>query len=104
MQSQLSLRPMRPADLDAVMVIEHRGYAFPWTQGIFADCLRSGYPAWLLEDLGLPVGYGILSVAADEAHVLNICIDPLVQSRGLGRLVLRRLIEDARQHLSLIHI
>lgn len=98
MQSQLSLRPMRPADLEAVMVIEHRGYAFPWTQGIFADCLRSGYPAWLLEDLGLPVGYGILSVAADEAHVLNICIDPLVQSRGLGRLVLRRLIEDARKH------
>ena len=92
----VSLRPMRDTDLDAVMVIEHRGYAFPWTRGIFVDCLKAGYQAWLLEDHGLPLGYGILSIAADEAHVLNICVDPLVQSRGLGRLLLRRLIDDAR--------
>lgn len=96
MSADLSLRPMRFSDLDVVMIIEHRGYAFPWTAGIFTDCLKSGYAAWLLEDKGLPVGYGILSVAAGEAHVLNICVDPLVQSRGRGRLLLRRLLDSAR--------
>ena len=34
-----SLRPMREDDLDAIMAIERRAYPFPWTRGIFRDCL-----------------------------------------------------------------
>lgn len=91
-----ALRCMRAEDLDAVMAIELRGYAFPWTRGIFADCLAAGYSAWVLEAGSQIIGYGVLSTAADEAHVLNICIDPLVQSRGHGRVLLRRLLSAAR--------
>lgn len=91
------LRAMRADDLDTVMAIENRGYAFPWSRGIFADCLKSGYAAWLLEHDGQAIGYGVLSVAADEAHVLNVCVDPLVQSRGHGRLLLRSLLDSARR-------
>src|SRR3546814_8347746 len=79
------LRPMREDDLEAVMEIEHRAYPFPWTHGIFRDCLRADYPAWILHEDGRILGYGVLSVAADESHVLNICIDPQLQGQGLGR-------------------
>lgn len=89
---------MRSEDLDTVMAIELRGYAFPWTRGIFADCLASGYCCWVLEQGNQIIAYGVLSVAADEAHVLNVCVDPLVQSRGHGRLMLRTLLSSARQH------
>ena len=91
----VSLRALRESDLNAVMAIELRGYPFPWTRGIFIDCLRAGYPGLAMEHDGLLVGYGVLSIAADEAHVLNICIDPLVQSRGLGRQLLRALVRLA---------
>ena len=92
----VSLRALRESDLNAVMAIELRGYPFPWTRGIFIDCLRAGYPGLAMERDGLLVGYGVLSIAADEAHVLNICIDPLAQSRGLGRQLLRALVQLAR--------
>ncbi|AWH16391.1 ribosomal-protein-alanine N-acetyltransferase [Stenotrophomonas sp. ZAC14D2_NAIMI4_7] len=92
----VSLRALRENDLNAVMAIEVRGYPYPWTRGIFLDCLRAGYPGLAMEQDGLLIGYGVLSLAADEAHVLNICIDPLVQSRGLGRQLLRALVEMAR--------
>ncbi len=92
----VSLRALRENDLNAVMAIELRGYPYPWTRGIFLDCLRAGYPGLAMEQDGLLIGYGVLSLAADEAHVLNICIDPLVQSRGLGRQLLRALVEMAR--------
>ena len=92
------LRCMRGEDLDAVMAIEQRAYPFPWTRGIFIDCLASGYSAWVLEHGRQIIGYGLLSVAADEAHVLNVCVDPLVQSRGHGRLLLRALLDAARKH------
>jgi ribosomal-protein-alanine N-acetyltransferase len=41
---------------------------------------------------GVTVGYGILSVGAGEAHVLNLCIDPTRRGQGLGRHLLLRLI------------
>src|SRR5690606_10149086 len=83
------LRPMREGDVDAVMVIERRAYPFPWTHGIFRDCLRADYPAWLLHEGGHILGYGVLSLAADDAHVLNLCIDGGEPGRGLGRRLLR---------------
>lgn len=89
----VSLRALRESDLNAVMAIEVRGYPFPWTRGIFVDCLRAGYPGLAMERDGQLIGYGVLSIAADEAHVLNICIDPLAQSRGLGRQLLRALVD-----------
>ena len=89
------LRVMREDDLDAVMHIELRAYPFPWTRGIFRDCLRAGYAAWVLEDEEI-IGYGVLSVAADEAHVLNVCTAPHRQRRGHGRRLLRALVQQAR--------
>jgi ribosomal-protein-alanine N-acetyltransferase len=91
-----SLRPMREEDLDAVLDIELRAYPFPWTRGIFQDCLRANYPAWVLHREGVMIGYGMLSMAADEAHVLNVCAAPEEQGRGHGRRLLRTLLQQAR--------
>jgi len=90
------LRAIREADLDAVMAIERRAYPFPWTRGIFHDCLLAGYPALLALEGETPVGYGVMSIAADEAHLLNLCTAPERQSRGLGRYLLRALLRMAR--------
>jgi ribosomal-protein-alanine N-acetyltransferase len=91
-----TLRPMREDDLDAVHAVEIRAYEFPWTVGIFRDCLRADYPAWLLQQGGEVVGYFLMSIAAGEAHVLNICIDPARQGRGHGRHLLRAMMHVAR--------
>jgi len=92
------LRMMREGDLDAVMEIERRAYAFPWTRGIFRDCLLAGYPSLLALEEERPAGYGVMSIAADEAHILNLCSAPERQSRGLGRHLLRALLRLARDH------
>ena len=93
-----SLRAMREHDVDAVMAIENRAYAFPWTHGIFRDCLNAAYPAWLLVQDEVIVGYGVISIAAGEAHILNICVDPVAQGLGHGRRLLRALVRAARTY------
>lgn len=100
------LRPMREDDLDAVMAIELRAYPFPWSRGIFRDCLRAAYPARVLHGTdGELIGYGVLSVAAEEAHVLNLCVTSHRQGCGHGRGLLLALLQVARsrgvQHLFL---
>lgn len=94
------LRPMRQADVEAVAAIEQRAYPFAWTPGIFRDCLRAGHQCWVLEEAERILGYAVLSVAAGEAHLLNICIAPEYQGRGHGRRLLRRMVDLARWHLA----
>ncbi|PJK11493.1 ribosomal-protein-alanine N-acetyltransferase [Lysobacteraceae bacterium NML08-0793] len=89
----VNLRRMQESDLPAVMQIELRAYPWPWSVGNFRDCLRAGYSMWVLESASDIIGYAVVSVQAGEAHLLNICIDPACQSRGLGR----RLLRDVRR-------
>ena len=91
-----TLRAMRDADIGTVMAIETRAYPFPWTDGIFRDCINACYPSWLLMQEDAVIGYGVISIAAREAHILNICIDPDAQSHGHGGRLLRTLVRIAR--------
>lgn len=85
-------------DIGRVMAMEVLAYPYPWTAGIFNDCIRSGYACWLLEGDGGLLGYGVLSVAAGEAHLLNLCIGPQAQGQGLGKHLLGKMIQLARWH------
>jgi ribosomal-protein-alanine N-acetyltransferase len=92
------LRTMQEHDLDAVVVIEARSYEFPWSLGIFRDCLRGSYGCWVLEHGNALIGYGVLSVAAGEAHLLNVCISPEARGVGHGGYLVQRMIDRALAH------
>jgi ribosomal-protein-alanine N-acetyltransferase len=90
------VRRMQLTDLPDVLRNERRGYAHPWTEGIFRDCLRNGQECWLLMCSDQNVGHGILSVAAGESHLLNVCVHPDFQGHGFGRILVEHLLERAR--------
>ena len=89
------IRRMTADDLDTVIEIERRAYPFPWTPGIFRDCLRVGYGAWVCLLGERIVGYALMSSGGGEAHLLNLCVDPDYQRRGLGRLLLEHVLRQA---------
>jgi len=91
-----ALRPMNGDDVSMVVDIECAAYPHPWSKGIFDDCLRVGYCCWVIESAGEIVGHGIMSAAAGECHILNVCVHPHYQQRGLGRRLLRRLLSLGR--------
>jgi [ribosomal protein S18]-alanine N-acetyltransferase len=96
-QALWQLHPMREAYLAQVMAIENAAYEFPWTEGIFRDCLRVGYSAWVVVDRDDAVlAYAMMSMAAGEAHVLNLCVAPTQRRRGLAQFLLRHLTMIAR--------
>ncbi|MGB5353959.1 MAG: ribosomal protein S18-alanine N-acetyltransferase [Woeseia sp.] len=90
------VRPMAHDDLTAVSDIERSSYDFPWSHGVFRDCLLAGYGCITLERGNAVVGYGILSIAAGEAHILNLCVDPQFRSLGYGARLLDELLSRAR--------
>jgi ribosomal-protein-alanine N-acetyltransferase len=90
------LRPLNWGDLDQIMEIELAVYPFPWTRGIFSDCLRVGYDCWGLQIGASLIGYSVQTHAADENHLLNLCVEPGSQRQGFGRLLLENAIRIAR--------
>jgi ribosomal-protein-alanine N-acetyltransferase len=92
------LRPLRETDLPAVMAIESALYPFPWTVGNFGDSLAAGYSCWACVLDGELIGYAVVMLAVDEAHLLNLSIAAAYQRRGYGSQSLRELCEVARGH------
>lgn len=90
------IRPMHELDVPVVVAIERSSYQFPWSEGIFRDCLRVGYICRVAEVGSDIAGYGIMSVGAGEAHVLNVCVRDEYRGRGLARKVLSYLLDRAR--------
>jgi [ribosomal protein S18]-alanine N-acetyltransferase len=93
---QVTIRTMLEPDVSPVVAIERAAYQFPWSEGIFRDCLRVGYVcrvACLDDEV---VAYGVMSVGAGEAHILNLCVNAHFRCRGVGRQLLRYLVDRAR--------
>jgi ribosomal-protein-alanine N-acetyltransferase len=91
------IRPMQGDDIARVMRVERAAYSHPWTEGILRDCLRVGYSCWVCEYNDSLVAHMILSIAAGEAHLLNLCVAPEWQLRGIGRRLLCRAVRVARE-------
>jgi ribosomal-protein-alanine N-acetyltransferase len=92
----IQVRGMRADDLLMVSALENLSYEFPWSPGIFSDCLKAGHSCWVLCVDQSIAGYGILSTGAGEAHLLNLCVGPDYRGRGLGRHLLARLLDIAK--------
>lgn len=94
----MRIRKMEDDDIPSVLEIESKNYHFPWSEDIFKDCFTAiHYTCWVCEDNENIVGYAILSVAAGEAHIMNISVDPEVQGLGVGRKIMEHLINFARK-------
>lgn len=98
---QFKFRPMHKTDLDEIMQIEPQIYSHPWTRGNFLDSLNSGYSAWVLQKNDEIIGYSLLMMIMDEAHLLNLSISKDYQKQGLGRYLLEYMMQMARNHHAL---
>ena len=89
------IRRLGMEDTDRIYEIELLAYPYPWSRGIFVDCMNVGYPCFGLQIGKDLAGYTIFSFAAGEAHLLNLCIHPDWQQRGYGSLLLEYVINQA---------
>lgn len=96
-QPNVSFREMQIDDLDAVIQIETVNFPFPWTAGNFKDSINSGHICLVLEIDHALVGYAILMMVLDEAHLLNISVAPAWKGKGWGRYLLNHTMQISRE-------
>lgn len=86
-------------DLDEVLLIENAVYPHPWTRGNFLDSFSSGYETWTLRDeSGVLVGYFLVMLAVDEAHLLNVSVRGDLHGQGIGRKLLDKVVSLSQEN------
>ena len=95
------LRTMRADDLPAVLDIEKRAFAQPWSRAFFEKELSTPFahlvvavdPATARPSV---VGYTCRWRVADEVHLLNVAVHSERRGTGLGRHLVESVIDESR--------
>lgn len=90
-------RPVNDSDLDAILEIEKSSHIHPWSKNVFRDCLRVSYVCEILTDDEKILVYGVMSVAAGEAHVFNVCVNGDFRRKGYGEKMMLHLLDQAKK-------
>jgi len=88
------LNPMSEVDLDWVMRTEQAAYEFPWSRKGFERTLDGGLNYLFCDDENQPLGYACLMTVLDEVQLLNFCVAPESQRKGVGRAALQALLSQ----------
>ena len=92
------IEPMTVDDLDEVLAIERLSFQTPWSRGAFRYELTQNRVARCLvvREGRVLSGYLCLWEIGREIHITNLAVDPARRRRGLARLLLGSVLEDAR--------
>jgi ribosomal-protein-alanine N-acetyltransferase len=87
------IRPMQLSDLDEVYAIEETAHIAPWSKQIIHDCIKVGYPCYVLAKKRKVQGFAINRINAGDCHLLNLCIANEAQGKGFGKAMLLYVID-----------
>lgn len=90
-------RKLTLADMSAVLSIEQACYPMPWSELTFNACFVQGCIGWVVTIEEKIVGYIIVSIQAQECHIMNICIAPAYWHQGLGTKLLSYTLTEVKQ-------
>ncbi|HSK29716.1 MAG TPA: ribosomal protein S18-alanine N-acetyltransferase [Candidatus Limnocylindria bacterium] len=95
---------MTTADMDEVMVIERTSYRFPWSTGFFLQELQVACARSILaESDGQIIGYVLYWLLPGAVDIHNIAVHVDFRRRGLGRVLLDKVVAEARRQ-SILHV
>lgn len=100
MKNSLTFTPITPVDLNQLMEIEDECHSHPWSEKNFRSCIGGRYfGEKLCEPVNEPpatIGFYIGELVIDEATLMDICVTPSDQGKGLGKKLLTQFISQAK--------
>ncbi len=91
------IRRMTARDVAQVYEIEKATFATPWSQQSFLDEMeRNACARYLVaEEDGRIIAYGGAWIIMEEGHITNIAVEQVSRGRGVGKTLLKALMQYA---------
>jgi ribosomal-protein-alanine N-acetyltransferase len=98
MIDEVSIRPMRLADLTRVLEIELQCFTMPWSEATFRGLLRrSDADLYVAEINNEVVGYSVFWSVIDQGELGNVSVAPGWRRRGIGERLVKTVLHSAGQ-------
>jgi ribosomal-protein-alanine N-acetyltransferase len=92
----VAIRRATLSDLDSIMAIERVSFPTPWSRAVMASELSHPAGRYIVAELdGRLIGYAGMCCFADEAHIMNVAVDPEQRRRGIGEALMLELLRRA---------
>lgn len=91
--SAVTIRKADDGDVRAIAELELCCFTDPWSEASIESALDAeSVHTVVAEEEGVVVGYGFISVVADECEVLNLAVAPSMRRRGIGEELLSEML------------
>lgn len=94
---KLSYQVITIERIDELMAIENVCHSHPWSEKTMASCIGGRYFGYLAHHQENAVGFYIGEYIAQEATLMDICVAPQAQGKGIGKQLLLHFIDEAQQ-------
>ena len=95
----MEIRKIHEKDVEQVYAIELEAFSSPWTrESILMEVISPRSHYLVMENEGEIIGYAGLWKIFDEGHITNIAVKKGYRNRGLGLLLMERLIDHAQEN------
>ncbi|MFQ2245337.1 ribosomal protein S18-alanine N-acetyltransferase [Aeromonas enteropelogenes] len=88
--------PLLESDFELVYPIEQAAHKEPWSQANLLSCFGPRYLNGLMLVDGRPAGFYISDLVAGDSSLMNICVHPDFQGKGLGRALLKEYLARSK--------
>ncbi len=87
--------PMLIEDLDQIQEIESLSFTIPWSREAFVQELTANRFAHYItvRDNSRVAAYGGMWLILNEAHITNLAVHPEYRRKGIGKILIRGMIE-----------
>lgn len=96
----IEIRFFTEHDIDDLVSVDKQCFTTPWHKEGFAFELTNPQAVFLVALLDdQTIGYAGMHVSDADAYILNVAVLPAFQNQGIGRVLLQKLIDEAKNRL-----
>ncbi|AFZ82569.1 bifunctional tRNA (adenosine(37)-N6)-threonylcarbamoyltransferase complex dimerization subunit type 1 TsaB/ribosomal protein alanine acetyltransferase RimI [Candidatus Kinetoplastidibacterium crithidiae] len=96
--SEMNITKMTISDIKDVVLLDAKVQLSSWTYGNFQDCLDAGYISCIVKYKGSLLGFFVMMLAPDVAHLLRIAVHEDIQNIGIGSKLLDECIKISKDN------
>lgn len=94
----MKIIPFEQSHIDSVTELEKDCFTIPWTEEMLVAELKSNLAHYFVaEDDGEIIGYAGMWKILDEGHITNIAVSPKYRRKGVGQMLLDRLMDFSNE-------
>ncbi|MEZ4357887.1 MAG: ribosomal protein S18-alanine N-acetyltransferase [Eubacteriales bacterium] len=97
MDLDILVRRARLFDISHINKIEKQSFSMPWSfDSLFTDIFLNNLTAYFVAEVNSEiVAYGGMWMILGEGHITNIAVKPSYRLHGIGKAILKKLLETA---------